>query len=35
MEGAFGVLNYHVAHLIGMEPRVADLILPSSKRRRF
>lgn len=34
MEGAFSVLNYHISHLIGMEPLVADLIIPSQKRRR-
>lgn len=32
---AFAVLNYHISHLMGMEPRLAELLVPASLRRRI
>ncbi len=31
--GAFGVLNYHIAHLMGREPRLASKLVPTVRRR--
>lgn len=31
---AFAVLNYHISHLMGMEPRLAESLVPASRRRR-
>lgn len=31
--GAFGVLNYHIAHLMGREPLLAARLLPAARRR--
>lgn len=31
--GPFSVLNYHISHLIGMEPKVAELVVPGRVRR--
>ncbi len=31
--GAFGVLNYHIAHLMGRQPRLASRLLPPGKGR--
>lgn len=31
--GAFGVLNYHISHLMGREPRLAAKLTPSPKHR--
>ncbi len=30
---SFAVLNYHIAHLMGREPRLADRLVPSTVRR--
>jgi DNA repair protein RecO (recombination protein O) len=35
MQAAFAMLNYHISHLMGMEPRLAESLLPTSLRRRF
>ena len=32
--GAFSVLNYHIAHLMGREPRVATTLVPRASQRR-
>ncbi len=31
--GAFGVLNYHIAHMMGRQPRLASRLLPPAKGR--
>lgn len=31
---AFAVLNYHISHLMGMEPRLAESLVPAVRRRR-
>ncbi len=33
LAGAFGVLNYHIAHLMGREPLLAARLLPTAQRR--
>ncbi len=33
LAGAFGVLNYHIAHLMNREPRLASKLLPPVQRR--
>ncbi len=30
---AFAVLNYHISHLMGMEPKLADSLVPARRRR--
>lgn len=32
---AFAVLNYHISHLMGMEPRLAESLVPAVRRRRI
>jgi|CXWL01.1.fsa_nt_gi DNA repair protein RecO (recombination protein O) len=34
-QSAFSVLNYHIAHLMGMEPRLAESLVPTRLRRRI
>ena len=31
--GAFGLLNYHIAHLIGREPLLASKLVSPTRRR--
>ncbi len=33
--GAFDVLNYHLSHLMGREPRLAEHVVPAAERRRL
>jgi len=33
--GAFDLLNYHLAHLMGREPRLAGFLVPPQERRRL
>lgn len=33
VEGAFAVLNYHIAHQMGREPRLASKLIPPARRR--
>ncbi|HNQ21621.1 MAG TPA: DNA repair protein RecO [Phycisphaerae bacterium] len=35
VRGAFDVLNYHIAHILGREPQLADLLVPPAQRRRL
>ncbi len=35
VQPAFAVLNYHISHLMGMEPKLADLLVPTPLRRRI
>jgi len=34
-QAAFAVLNYHISHLMGMEPRLAESLVPALRRRRI
>jgi hypothetical protein len=31
---AFAVLNYHISHLMGGEPRLAETLVPARRRRQ-
>ncbi len=35
LQSAFSLLNYHLAHLMGMEPRLAESLVPTQRRRRI
>ncbi len=34
-QSEFAVLNYHISHLMGMEPRLAESLVPAQRRRRI
>lgn len=34
-EDAFSLLNYHLAHLIGSQPRMADKVVPTQRRQGY